>query len=58
MDFQVHDDTYFVNLAEDERRWLVFVSTPTGSRSIPVYVDMAESEPLVVVQEEKHRIPN
>jgi hypothetical protein len=58
VDFQVHDETYFVSLAEDERRWQVFVSTSTGSRSIPVYVDAPEFEPLVMVQEEKHRILN
>jgi hypothetical protein len=58
MDFQVNEQTYFVSLAEDERRWEVLVSTPTGARPIPVYEDAAESRPLVVLQEEKHRIPN
>jgi hypothetical protein len=58
MDFQVNDETYFVSLAEDERRWRVFVSTPTGAWPIPVYEDAAESAPLFVLQEEKHRIPN
>jgi hypothetical protein len=58
MDFQVSEQTYFLSLAEDERRWLVFVSTPTGARPIPVYVDAPGSGPLVVLQEEKHRIPN
>jgi hypothetical protein len=54
----VNDETYFVSLAEDERRWRVFVSTPTGAWPIPVYEDAAESAPLFVLQEEKHRIPN
>jgi hypothetical protein len=36
----------------------VFVSTPRGAWRIPVYEDAAESEPLLVLQEEKHRIPN
>jgi len=58
MDFQVNEQTYFLTLAEDEQMWQVFVSTPTGARSIPVYVDAPESESLVVVQEEKHRLPN
>jgi hypothetical protein len=60
MDFQVNEQTYFLSLAEDEKNWLVFVSTPEGARPIPVYVDAAESEGLVVVQEEKEkrRIPN
>jgi hypothetical protein len=58
--FQVNDQTYFLSLAENERRWLVFTSTPTGAMSIPVYVDGAESEDLILVQEEedKNRVPN
>ena len=58
MDFQVHEQTYFLSLAEDEKQWEVFVSTPSGSVPIPVYVDAPKSGPLVVLQEEKHRIPN
>ncbi len=58
MDFQVNDETYFLSLAEDDKRWLFFVSTPDGAMSIPVYEDAAESGPLVVLQEEKHRMPN
>ena len=58
MDFQVNDETYFVSLAEDERRWRVFVSTPTGAWRIQVYEDAAEVGPLLVVQEDKHRLPN
>jgi len=58
MDFQVQEQTYFLSLAEDERRWEVFVATPTGPRAVPVYVDAPESGPLVVLQEEKHRMPN
>jgi hypothetical protein len=58
MDFQVHDQTYFLGLAEDERRWLFFVSTPSGMRPIPIYADAPESEDLVVLQEERQRVPN
>jgi hypothetical protein len=60
MDFQVNEQTYFVNLAEDEKQWEVFVATPAGAMSIPIYVDAAESEPVVVIQEEKRkrRLPN
>ena len=45
---------------ENERRWLLFTSTPTGAMSIPVYVDGAESEDLILVHEEedKKTIPN
>jgi hypothetical protein len=58
MDFQVNEQTYFLSLAEDDKQWEVFVSTPTGALTIPVYVDAAEGKPLVVLQEEKHRLPN
>ncbi|MGC1221153.1 MAG: hypothetical protein WA872_05130, partial [Candidatus Sulfotelmatobacter sp.] len=60
MDFQVNEQTYFLSLAEDEKQWEVFVSTPAGAMSSPVYVDAAESESLVVIQEgkEKRRLVN
>jgi len=58
MDFQVHEQTYFLSLAEDEKQWEVFVATPTGARPVPVYVDAAKSGPIVVLQEEKHRMPS
>ncbi|MGA2375303.1 MAG: hypothetical protein ABSF72_07270 [Candidatus Sulfotelmatobacter sp.] len=53
MDFQVNEQTYFLSLAEDEKQWEVFVSTPAGAMPIPVYVDAPESESLVVIQEDK-----
>ncbi|PYX30374.1 MAG: hypothetical protein DMG77_09615 [Acidobacteria bacterium] len=56
--FQVNDQTYFLSLAENERRWLVHVSTPTGAMPVPVYVDAGESVDLMMLVEEKHRIPN
>jgi len=60
VDFQVNGETYFLSLAEDERRWLVFVSTPTGARPVPVYEDVQEVEDLTLVVEDKERrnIPN
>jgi hypothetical protein len=58
MDFQVHEQTYFLSLAEDEKQWEVFVATPDGPRAVPVYVDAAKFGPLVVLQEEKQRMPN
>jgi hypothetical protein len=58
MDFQVNDETYFLSLAENERQWRVFVSTPTGAWPIPVYDDGGETDSLVMLQEEKQRIPN
>jgi len=58
VDFQVNDETYFVNLADREGHWEVFVSSPAGTREIPVYEDSAEFESLVVVQEDRHKRPN
>jgi hypothetical protein len=58
MDFQVHEQTYFLSLAEDESRWEVFVATPDGPRAVPVYVDAPKPAPVVVLREEKHRMPN
>jgi hypothetical protein len=60
MDFQVNGETYFLSLAEDERRWLVFLETDTGTRPLPVYEDVPEFKNFAVVIEgkKKHRIPN
>ncbi len=55
MDFQVNGETYYLSLAEDERQWLVLVSTAMGTRQVPVYVDGAEAEDLTVVVEDKER---
>ena len=55
MDFQVNNETYFLDLAEDARQWLVLVETPTGTREIPVYVDATTSDELPVLVEDKHR---
>jgi len=55
LDFQVNEQTYFVDLSEDERQWLVFAETPTGVRRIPVYVDAPDSEEVQVVVEDKNR---
>jgi hypothetical protein len=56
MDFELNGNTYFVNLAE-ERGWQVFVSTPNGARSIPVYEDALETsdELTVVIEDERKR---
>jgi len=55
VDFQVNGETYFLSLAEDEQRWLLFVESAVGTRDVPVYVDEAESEDLKVVVEDKER---
>ena len=58
MDFQVNDQTYFLSLAEDEKRWLFFVSTPTGALSIPVYEDAAEVRTAGRVTRRETGVPN
>jgi hypothetical protein len=60
MDFQVNGETYFLSLAEDERRWLVFVSTDRGARAVPDYEDVPEFKNFAVVVDDKGkpRIPN
>lgn len=55
VDFQVNGETYFLSLAEDERRWLVLVESATGTRDVPVYVDGSEFEDLKLVVEDKER---
>ena len=55
MDFQVNGETYFLSLAEDEQRWLVFVEGANGTRDIPVYVDGPDFEDVKIVVEDKER---
>jgi hypothetical protein len=55
LDFQVNDQTYFLDLSEDERQWLVFVATPNGARRVPVYEDRPASEDVTVVVEDKDK---
>ena len=55
VDFQVNNETYFLDLSEDDRQWLVFAQTPTGVRSIPVYVDAPISDDPLVLIEDKNR---
>ena len=55
MDFELNNETYYIDLADEEGKWLVFAETPTGVRRIPVYVDAgaSESEDLPVLVEDK-----
>jgi hypothetical protein len=55
MDFQVNGETYFVTLGDDPGDWHVFVSTPEGARSIPVYEDTSEAGDVSVVIEDRRR---
>jgi hypothetical protein len=51
----VNDQTYFLDLAEVARQWLVFVDTPSGPRAVPVYEDASEFEDVKVVVEDKEK---
>jgi len=58
LDFQVNNETYFLGLSDDERQWLLFVETPTGTRRIPVYEDapaVDDDDEVKVVIEDKRR---
>ena len=55
LDFQVNNETYFIDLADEEGKWLVFAQTPTGVRRIPVYIDAPEADDLPVLVEDKGR---
>ena len=60
MDFQVNNETYFLDLSPDESQWIVLAETPTGLRRIPVYVDapIAEDVPVLVEYGHGRRIVN
>ena len=55
LDFQVNNETYFLDLSDDERQWLVFVETPNGPRRIPVYDDAEPFDDVKLVIEDKDR---
>ncbi len=55
LDFQVNNETYFLDLSDDERQWLVFVETPNGPRRIPVYDDAEPFGDVKLVIEDKDR---
>jgi len=54
LDFQVNNETYFLDLSPDESKWVVLAETPTGLRRIPVYVDAPITDDLPVLVEDKH----
>jgi len=53
LDFQVNNETYFLDLSPDESQWVVFAETPTGVRRIPVYVDAPIVDDFPVLVENK-----
>jgi len=55
LDFQVNNETYFLDLSDDERQWFVFVETPNGPRRIPVYDDAEPFGDIKLVIEDKDR---
>ncbi|HLV89354.1 MAG TPA: hypothetical protein VKV39_20380 [Candidatus Sulfotelmatobacter sp.] len=58
MDFQVNNQTYFLDLSDDERQWLVFVETADGPREIPVYVDAPPSDEVKLVAKYESKLVN
>ncbi|MGH9511699.1 MAG: hypothetical protein ACRD2U_06135 [Terriglobales bacterium] len=58
MQFRVNGQDYFLNFAEDEGRWCVFVPTLTGVRRIPIYVDVAKYERFGMSDKTGHNIQN
>ena len=60
MDFQVNNETYFIDLADERGQWLVFAETPTGVRRIPVYVDepISDDTPVLVEDRDRRKIVN
>jgi len=58
LDFQVNNETYFLDLSEDERQWLVFVETPNGTRRIPVYIDAPPSDEVKLVAGHESKMVN
>jgi hypothetical protein len=53
LDFEVNNETYFLDLSRDESQWVVFAETATGLRRIPVYVDAPIDDGLRVLVEDK-----
>jgi len=61
MDFQVNDQTYFLDLDDERRDWQVFMTTPNGATPVPVYVDdekTFDDSLLVVEDKRKQKIVN
>ena len=60
LNFQVNNETYFLSLAENDRRWLLFVSTPEGVKPVPIYEDAPPFDDVKIVLEdlEKKEIVN
>jgi len=54
LDFEVNNETYFLDLLPDESQWVVFAETATGLRRIPVYVDAPIADDLPVLIEDKN----
>jgi len=60
LDFQVNNETYYIDLADEEGKWQVFAQTPTGVRRIPVYDDLpfVEDVPMLVEDRDSRKIVN
>lgn len=56
----MNNETYFIDLADEEGKWLVFAQTPTGVRRIPVYEDLpfADDVPVLVEDKDSRKVVN
>ena len=55
LNFQVNDETYFLSLADNDQRWVLFVSTPDGVRSVPIYEDVPPFDDIKIVLEDQEK---
>ena len=60
MDFQLNDETYFIDTGAEEGQWFVLAQTPTGVRRIPVHTDapVAGEFPMLVEDKKRRKIVN
>jgi hypothetical protein len=58
MDFQVNDRTYFLNIGDDDSGWEVMVATPNGPCQIRVHRDTRDSRRVIMLGDERGRLPN
>lgn len=55
LNFQVNDQTYFFDFADEAGQCLVFVETPNGPRPVRIYEDAAPFEDVKVIVEDQNK---
>jgi hypothetical protein len=56
LQFEVNDQSYFLNFVEDEGRWYVFRPTGSGVIRIPVEMEAVHSEHFAFAPEEGKKL--